>query len=183
VLSSLIGRQPRYLVAEVDTSTGVERITRMLAPSATASQVREFVGEEASALGGDVLVVDPRQGVRLYALPLIEGTIARWDLLLAAHRRRSIAAAATQALAAMGERPSPETEPLVQWLVAGADDTDPVASRRYVPEMATPLTAADWFGVERRAQVLARVLPVAHEVYPDDPHRFAHYLASRLMQP
>ena len=112
-------------MAEVDTDTGTERISRTLALDATGPQVRELLGPLLDGWTAGVHVVDPRPGLRLYVLPLIEGVVARWDLLLAAHRRRTLLDAAADALDAMGEG-APTAGVLAEWLAAGADEPPPV---------------------------------------------------------
>ena len=181
MLSTLTARRERFLVAEVDTDTGTERICRTLALDATGPQVRELLGPLLDGWTAGVHVVDPRPGLRLYVLPLIEGVVARWDLLLAAHRRRTLLDGAAAALDAMGEA-APTAEVLAEWLAAGADEPPPVGrGEAFVPPMAEPITAAERFGIERRAQLLARVLPIARELNPGDPVGLAHFIATRLI--
>ena len=81
----------------------------------------------------------------------------------------------------MGEPPRAETESLAEWLVAGATEAPPGSGVQYVPEVKEPLTHGEWFGMERRAQLLARVLPIARDLNPGDPLVLARYIASRLV--
>ncbi len=128
MLTTLTGRRERFLVAEVESSTGVERISRTLALDATAPQVRELLGPLGDGWDSGVLVVGPSPGLRLYVLPLVDGVIARWDHLVAAHRRRALLDAAAHALLAMGEPPTP-SGPLAEWLAAGASEDRPAPAR------------------------------------------------------
>jgi hypothetical protein len=184
-LARVNGRRPRYLVAEVATGDGVERITRTLAWDAPAVRVRELLAPIADGYDGwrgGVLVLDPEPGVRLYVLPLIDGALARWDLLLAAHRERARMEAAAEALAAMGHPRGPATQPLAQWLAAGATEAAPAGDvQAYVPPMSAPATREEWHGMERRAQLLARLLPIARDLSPADPLGLAHHIAARLI--
>ncbi|MGH9120080.1 MAG: hypothetical protein ACRD0A_20095 [Acidimicrobiales bacterium] len=180
MLSTLTSRRERFLVAEIETGAGVERISRTLALDATAPQVRELLGPFGQEWDHGVLTVDPEPDVRLYVLPLLDGVIARWDLLLAAHRRRTLLEAAEKALAAMGEPPMADGR-LADWLAAGAAEQPPAGGPAYVPAMGEPVTHAEWFGMERRAQLLARVLPIAHQLNPGDPDGLAHFIAARLV--
>ncbi|MGH9246698.1 MAG: hypothetical protein ACRD29_20785 [Acidimicrobiales bacterium] len=190
MLASLTGRRERFLVAEVDTTTGAGRIVRTLAFDASAPRVRDLVAplvDELSArrLEGwhdGVLVIDPRPGARLYLLPLIPGVLARWDVLLDVHRQRAREAAAAGALAAMGAATDAGIEHVRGWLAAGATDRPPAGGGpAYVPAAREPVTDAEWFGMERRAQLLARLLPIARDLDPSNPLRLAHYIAARLL--
>ncbi len=116
--------------------------------------------------------------MRLLALPLLDGVIARWDLLLAAHGRRALLAAAAQALAAWAnDRPL-----ILRWRPgwpAGAGGEPPTCDGvSHVPAMGVPVIPAEWFGMERRAQLLARVLPIARQLNPGDPAGLAQCIAS-----
>lgn len=163
---------------------------RTLAFDAPAQQARlaltPFLDDQAVVLDdwqGGVLVIDPRPGVRLYALPLLDGVIARWDLLLEAHRQRGWLALAGEALAAMGHPPGPDTQRLAGWVAGGATESEPPAGPTYVPRPRPPVTDAEWFGIERRAQLVARLLPITHNLNPGDPFGLALYIASRLIEP
>jgi hypothetical protein len=187
MINQLTRRRIRYLIAEVDTSTGVERIVRTIALDALGPEVRERLAplhpwDGWDGWDGGVLVLDGRLDARYYVLPHIHGVIARWDLLLEAHRRAACLAAATDALAAMGHANGHGTGPLAQWIADGADDRDPGAGKAFVPPPRTPVTEDEWFAIERRAQLMARLFPVARDLNPDDPVPLAIYIASRLIE-
>ena len=145
-------------MAEVDTDTGTERISRTLALDATGPQVRELLGPLLDGWTAGVHVVDPRPGLRLYVLPLIEGVVARWDLLLAAHRRRTLLDAAADALDAMGEgAPTPGSWPS-GWL---ADEPPPVGRGEAFVLQWRSRSLRPSGSASSVAQLLARVLPIA----------------------
>jgi hypothetical protein len=184
MFAALTARRQRYLIAKVDTSTGVERITRTLEWDASPARVRELI-DDADADGWDhgVLVLDPEPGTRIYVLPHLDGVIARWDELVRAHRERQLLDLARQALAAMGHGPDSngDADVLARWLAAGANDDLPPPGPTYVPAARTPVTDAEWFGMERRAQLLARVLPVARELDGEKPTQTALQIAVGLL--
>jgi hypothetical protein len=189
-MATLAERRQRYLVVEVDTSDGVERILRTLALNVNAHEARlaaaPFLDDPSRVLDpwrGGVMILDPRPGTRLYLLPLIDGVVARWDLLLDAHRRRAWREAAAEALTAMGQLNGAAPERLVEWLATGATDGEPPGGSSYVPAPHSPMTSAEWFGIERRAQLIARLLPIAGNLSRDDPVGLALYIASHLIEP
>jgi hypothetical protein len=186
VINQLTRRRTRYLVAEVETTTGEERIVRTISLDATGPDVRERMAAQHPWDGwddwdGDVLILDQPPETRFYILPHLDGVIARWDLLLAAHRRQACLAVAADAVAAMGMSNGHRTGPLAEWIASGADDRDPGGGRALVPRPHSPVTDAEWFAIERRAQLMARLFPIARELNAEDPVAVAVFIASRLL--
>jgi hypothetical protein len=186
VINQLTRRRTRFLVAEVETSTGEERILRTIALDATGADVRERMAPVHPWNGwdgwdGGVLILDQAPDTRYYVLPHLDGVIARWDLLLAAHRRRACLAAAADAVAAMAPSNGHGTGPLAEWIASGADDRDPGGGRALVPGPGPPVTDDEWFAMERRAQLMARLFPIARDLNADDPVALAVFIGSRLL--
>jgi hypothetical protein len=181
VFAALTARRQRYLVAHVDTTTGVERIARTLEWDASPARVRELVGEAADGWDHGVLVADPEPGTRVYVLPHIEGVVTRWDELVRAHRQHTLLDMAARAVTAMGERSGPDTDALAQWVAAGARDEPPAGGAAFVPPAREPVTDGEWFAMERRAQLLARVLPIAAAIDPDRPTPLALQIVAGLV--
>ena len=146
-------------MAEVDTDTGTERISRTLALDATGPQVRESARSAARWLdGGRARGRSPARAPALRAA-LIEGVVARWDLLLAAHRRRTLLDAAADALDAMGE--GADGGVLAEWLAAGADEPPPVGRAEAFVLQWRSRSLRPSGSASSVAQPLARVLPIA----------------------
>ncbi len=59
VLATLTARRERFPVAEVESSSGVERMSRTQALDATAPQLRELLGSLGRDCDHGMLAVDP----------------------------------------------------------------------------------------------------------------------------
>jgi hypothetical protein len=139
MFAALTARRQRYLVAKIDTTTGVERIARTLEWDASPSRVRELVGDTTDSWDHGVLVTDPEPGTRIYVLPHIDGVVTRWDELIRAHREKTLLAMADQAVAAIDGTLGPDARPLAQWVAAGAvDDVPPGGPAFVAPPQENP---------------------------------------------
>jgi hypothetical protein len=183
MFTALTARRHRYLVAKIDTTTGTERISRTLEWEATPARVRQLVPEAADGWDQGVLVVDPEPGTRIYVLPHIDGVVTRWDDLIRAHRQRTLLEMAERAVAALGQAPGPDTELLARWIAAGAVGEPPKDVPALVPEVRQPVTDGERLGMERRAQLLAKVLPIAGEIDETNTAELARCIAVGLFGP
>jgi hypothetical protein len=184
VFETLAARKQRYLVARVDASGRTERVARTLEWDASPSRVRELVGEAAGHWDHGVLVTDPEPGTRIYVLPQVDGVVTRWDDLLRSHHERVLRELADAALAALGERPdsTDAVRELAAWIEAGAADESPLDTvPDLVPPARAPVSAAERSRLEQRARLLAKVLPIAAEIDPDNRLRIAHTICRGLL--